>query len=89
VELKKIWQTRMARRGARKKTHRPLCPECGSKTVLPIVYDLVNAAAKRALRGGEIILADRHDWEGLPQWHCKECGCEWRGRWRSFKLRAV
>lgn len=79
----------MARESAARKKHKPVCPECGSKTVLSIVYGLANGPAKRALRSDRIMLADRHDWEGLPQWHCKKCGCEWRGRWRSFKLRAV
>jgi ribosomal protein S27AE len=71
------------------KKHKPSCPECGSEGVLPIHYGLPNSAAKRALRDNKIILADCQDWEGLPQWHCKKCGCEWRGAWRSFKFRRV
>lgn len=31
------------------------------------------------------MLADREEWEGLNEWHCQSCGCEWSRHSRRFK----
>jgi len=69
-----------------KKTKRkPACPQCGSHKVVPVVYGLLNPELEKTLKKGRAILGDRHEWEGMSEWHCSECGCEWRGSWIRFK----
>jgi hypothetical protein len=63
----------------------PPCPACGSRRVLPIVHGIPSRAEREALDKGEAIMADREEWEGLTQWYCKQCGCDWSGAWRRFK----
>jgi hypothetical protein len=41
---------------------------------------------QRAIDEGQAILADREEWEGLSEWYCKACGCDWSGEWRRFKI---
>jgi hypothetical protein len=35
---------------------------------------------------GRAIIADREEWEGMSEWYCKACGCDWSGEWRRFKM---
>jgi hypothetical protein len=63
----------------------PLCPACGANSVVPIVHGIPSPDERRALEKGEAILADREEWEGLTEWYCKQCGCDWSGGWRRFK----
>jgi hypothetical protein len=63
----------------------PNCPECGSPTVIPVVHGIATPALQRAIEKGEAIISNREEWEGLTEWYCKTCGCDWSGRWRRFK----
>lgn len=63
----------------------PACPQCGSHKILPIIYGTPGPELKRALRSGQAIMGRREEWEGQPQWHCRECESEWRGSWIRFK----
>jgi len=68
----------------RKKT--PVCPECSSADVIPIVHGIPTAALQKAVDEGRAVIADREEWEGLSEWYCKTCGCDWSGEWRRFKI---
>lgn len=63
----------------------PVCPECKSWNTVPIVHGLPTRPQQKAIDRGEAILADREDWEGMTEWYCKACGCDWSGQWRRFK----
>jgi hypothetical protein len=63
----------------------PPCPECGSHHVVPIVHGIPTPTLQKAIDDGRAILADREEWEGMTEWYCKECGCDWSGGWRRFK----
>jgi hypothetical protein len=82
--------TNMAQKRKKPKRARkpPACPECGSTEVVPIVHGLPTAGQREALKKGEAVLADREEWEGMTEWYCKACGCDWSGAWRRFKKSA-
>ena len=61
------------------------CPECGSSKILPIVHGIPTAAQAKAIRQGNATLADREEWEGVSEWYCKTCGCDWSRHSRRFK----
>jgi hypothetical protein len=61
------------------------CPECGSYHVVPIVHGIPTPALQQAIDQGRAVLADREEWEGMTEWYCKDCGCDWSGGWRRFK----
>jgi hypothetical protein len=63
----------------------PACPECASTNVVPIVHGIPSHAQREALKKGEAVRADREEWEGMTEWYCKKCGCDWSGEWRRFK----
>jgi hypothetical protein len=63
----------------------PHCPECGSRHVVPIVHGIPTAALQKAIDEGRAVIADREEWEGMTEWYCKDCGCDWSGGWRRFK----
>jgi hypothetical protein len=63
----------------------PPCPACGSRSVVPIIHGLPSGADREALEKGDAMVADREEWEGLTEWYCKQCGCDWSGAWRRFK----
>jgi hypothetical protein len=65
------------------------CPECGSVRVVPIIYGVPTPAQKEAIKKAEAVLADREEWEGMTQWYCKSCGCDWSREWRRFKKSRV
>jgi hypothetical protein len=76
------------RRKAKKKIspiHPPLCPECGSAEVIPVVHGSITPSLQRSIQQGRAILADREEWEGMTQWYCKSCGCDWGPHSRRFK----
>ena len=41
---------------------------------------------QRSIDKGHAILADREEWEGMTEWRCQKCGCDWSGQWRRFKM---
>jgi hypothetical protein len=63
----------------------PPCPACGSAAVVPIIHGIPSRAERQALERGDAVVADREEWEGLTEWYCKQCGCDWSGAWRRFK----
>jgi hypothetical protein len=63
----------------------PKCPECGAAEVIPVVHGIVTPALQKAIEAGKAIISNREEWEGLTQWYCKSCGCDWSGGWRRFK----
>ena len=76
-------KTRTRRLG--KKKHIPPCPECGSSKILPIIHGIPTAVQAKAIRQGKATLADREEWEGMSEWYCKTCGCDWSRHSRRFK----
>jgi hypothetical protein len=73
------------RRPAKTKRNPP-CPECGSSEILPIIDGIPTLAQAKAIKQGKAILADREEWEGMSEWYCKACGCDWSGHSRRFKI---
>jgi hypothetical protein len=63
----------------------PPCPECGSRHVVPIVHGIPTPALQKAIDEGRAVLADREEWEGMTEWYCKDCSCDWSRDWRRFK----
>jgi hypothetical protein len=62
-----------------------ICPECGSAKVVPIIHGVPTPAQEKALKEGKAVLANREEWEGITQWYCQGCGCDWSGEWRRYK----
>ena len=63
----------------------PLCPACGSAKVVATVHGIPTAAQTKAIKRGDAVLADREEWEGMSEWYCKSCGCDWSRHSRRFK----
>ncbi len=76
-------EKRREERKTRKRLRR--CPECGSHHVVPIVHGIPTPTLQEAIDEGRAIAADREEWEGMTEWYCKDCGCDWSGGWRRFK----
>ncbi|HXG53028.1 MAG TPA: hypothetical protein VNN77_16655 [candidate division Zixibacteria bacterium] len=55
---------------------------------MPVIHGVPGAAQRRAVERNEAVLADREEWEGMTEWYCRACGCDWRGGWRRYKKRA-
>ena len=72
------------RKSSRKKKP-SVCPECGSGEVVPVVHNPVTPSLQRSIDAGRAILADREEWEGMTEWYCKACGCDWGRHSRRFK----
>ena len=72
---------------AKKKRPRriPSCPECASTSVIPVVHGVATPTVQRLVDAGEAIVADREEWEGMTEWYCKSCGCDWSRHSRRFK----
>jgi hypothetical protein len=77
----------MARKQAKlRRRKQPLaCPECGSATVVPIIHGIITPSLQKSIDEGKAIRADREEWEGMTEWYCKQCGCDWSGNWKRFK----
>jgi len=63
----------------------PLCPECHSATVVHVIHGIPSAAQAKAIAQGRAIAADREEWEGMSEWYCNSCGCDWSRHSRRFK----
>jgi len=63
----------------------PACPECGSRAVIPVVHGMITARRQRLIDAGEAVAADREEWEGMSEWYCKTCRCDWSRHSRRFK----
>ena len=77
----------MASKSAKTKAVKPTppCPECGSLAVVPIIHGIVTPALQREIDGGRAVAADREEWEGMSEWYCNACGCDWSRHSRRFK----
>jgi hypothetical protein len=77
----------MARKQTKPKRQRkpPACPECGSSAVVPIIHGIITSSMQKSIDEGHAVYADREEWEGMTEWSCKQCGCDWSGNWRRFK----
>jgi len=69
----------------RKSRKAPACPECGAAAVIPVVHGILSPSSQKAIGEGKAIISNREEWEGMTEWYCKSCGCDWSGRWRRFK----
>jgi len=67
----------------------PSCPECGSPAVVPILHGIITPLLQKSIDEGRAVRADREEWEGMTEWYCKQCGCDWSGQWRRFKKPAT
>jgi hypothetical protein len=77
---------RMAAKGKRRrKARQAACPECGAATVIPVIHGTPSPQQQRAIRQGKAIISNREEWEGMSEWYCKACGCDWSRGWRRFK----
>ena len=45
----------------------------------------ITPALQHSIDTGHAILADREEWEGMTEWYCKSCGCDWSRHSRRFK----
>lgn len=63
----------------------PPCAECGSRETVLVFHTPLSPAQKDLIDTGRAILADREEWEGMTQWYCKSCGCDWGRHSRRFK----
>ena len=61
------------------------CPECGSDNIVPTIHGIPTTAQAKAIKQGKAVLADREEWEGMTEWYCKSCGCDWGKHSRRFK----
>jgi hypothetical protein len=82
--LRDVSRKKPSRNKARaKKT--PLCPECGGRKVIPVVHAPITPSLQRSIDKGRAVVADREEWEGMTEWYCKACGCDWSRHSRRFK----
>ena len=75
-------------RPAKKKKNReqrPLCPTCGGRAVVAVLHGIITPSRQRAVNAGRAIIADREEWEGMSEWYCKTCGCDWSRHSCRFK----
>ncbi|MGH7886316.1 MAG: hypothetical protein ACREPG_00495 [Candidatus Binatia bacterium] len=61
------------------------CPACKSASVVPVIHRIPTPAQAKAIKLGNAMLADREEWEGMTEWYCKACGCDWSRHSRRFK----
>jgi hypothetical protein len=69
----------------RRRATPPACAECGSAEVLPIIHGTITPSLQKSIDEGKAVRADREEWEGMTEWYCKHCGCDWSGEWKRFK----
>jgi len=63
----------------------PSCPECAGSSVVPVIHGIPNAAQAKKIAQGQAVAADREEWEGMSEWYCNTCGCDWSRHSRRFK----
>ncbi|WPX08760.1 hypothetical protein [Anaerocellum danielii] len=55
-----------------------ICPKCGSKNVLEILYGYPDYKAFEEAEKGNIILGGCCISDNSPDFHCKDCNYEWK-----------
>ena len=68
-----------------KTTRVPTCPECRAASVVPVIHGIPTVTQAKKIAQGQAVAADREEWEGLSEWYCKNCGCDWSRHSRRFK----
>ncbi len=53
--------------------------------MIPVIHGVATLEIQRSVKAGKAILADREEWEGMTEWYCKTCGCDWGKHSRRFK----
>ncbi len=56
-----------------------------ARQVIPVLHGIITPDLQRAIDAGEAIAAQREEWEGMTEWYCKACGCDWGRHSRRFK----
>jgi hypothetical protein len=51
----------------------PICPVCGSASVIPILWGRRAEAEYAAAQRGEIALGGCFLFKDMPCWHCRDC----------------
>lgn len=54
------------------------CPSCKSKNIIPIEYGLPGPEMVKAAEKGEIYIGGCLISDSNPEWHCKNCGYDWK-----------
>jgi len=70
-----------------KRRKRIVCPTCGSRDVLSIVYGLPTDEALRRAGRGELALGGCIIDDHSPVWHCRKCGAAWGGPVEGEEMR--
>jgi hypothetical protein len=65
--------------------HARLCPECGSTDIVPVIHGIPSGKQAKQIKASRAVAADREEWEGMTEWYCKACGCDWSRHSRRFK----
>ncbi|MGH7852464.1 MAG: hypothetical protein ACREP3_03440 [Candidatus Binatia bacterium] len=73
------------KKSAKRAKRNPTCPECASSEIIPVLHGIITPALQRSIDAGEAIAAQREEWEGMTEWYCKTCGCDWGRHSRRFK----
>ncbi|MCX7845323.1 MAG: hypothetical protein N2312_01785 [Dictyoglomaceae bacterium] len=61
-----------------RKRKTPICPQCGSKNVIPIVYGYPSYKLWEEEEKGNLKLGGCEIDSNNPEWHCKDCKYEWK-----------
>ncbi|TVR12674.1 MAG: hypothetical protein EA401_08505 [Planctomycetota bacterium] len=56
----------------------PICPQCGSENVIPIIYGMPDEDLVLRDAQGEAKIGGVAEYPDSPTWHCQACGHEWR-----------
>jgi hypothetical protein len=70
---------------SKKTAKAPTCPECGAGSVVPVIHGIPTPAQAKKIKQGLAVAADREEWEGMSEWYCNSCGCDWSRHSRRFK----
>ena len=54
-----------------------LCPECGSPSIVPIIYGKPTKDLVRMEEEGLAIMGGYSSSDQDPEWHCNDCEHEW------------
>jgi ribosomal protein L40E len=54
-----------------------VCPKCGARSAVQILYGLPDAEAGRAAEAGDVVLGGCVVRIGMPDTHCRNCGYDW------------
>ena len=66
-----------SRRNAINNNTRKVCPECGAREAVPILYGLPDEEGGRLIAKGEVESGGYCIEDDQPQWRCKTCGHTW------------